>query len=117
MKLVRVAAVLLVLALTGPSVGTVVCDWTCAAQHAQSSSQGSCHQSERSGAALESAHRCHELAGASESILTATPQGEFRAIVVADAPGEARVSTLVLSVLRTSVRPNAPPPPLIPLRI
>lgn len=117
---VRGVAVLLVLTLTGPSVGALLCDWTCATQHVQASSRGGCHEQTppvTTPAALETAHRCHDLAAPAESILTSTPNVEIRAIVVADVPGDVRASTRALSVIRSSSSPHAPPSPLIPLRI
>lgn len=112
-------AVVLVLTLTGPSVGALVCDWTCAAQHAQASSRGGCHEETQPGtsAALETAHQCHDLTAPAESILTSNPHVELRAIVAADVAGDVRTSTLALSVLRSPGSPHAPPSPLIPLRI
>ena len=119
MAAVRVAALVLVVALTGPSVGALVCDWACASRHEQSSSSG-CHEHSGSGleAALASVHRCHELAATAESILTNVPQLETRTVVaVVTLFSESRIPAVLLHTVRSSARSHAPPPPLIPLRV
>ena len=115
---VRVAALLLVCALLGPSAGSLVCDWACAAKHDRASSDCHEHGGSGTGTLIESAHQCHDLVAATDSILTGICKAELRALAVAAALSDSlRPSALPLSTFQSSGPSHAPPPLLISLRI
>ena len=108
MASVRITAVLLVVALWGPSAGALICELACGAKHEQASSD--CHQSSESGstAAIAATDPCHELAATRESILTIASQGDTRAVLVSvELPGHTRSSSLPLNVVSSSGSPHA----------
>jgi len=119
MERVRFASLLLVLSLLGPSVGSLVCDWACAANHTQSSPGSSCHDHGKSGssATVGAAHRCHDLAAAVE-FLASAPQLDLKMIAMAVVlPGSGAALTLVRSTDRPFSSTRAPSPPLISRRV
>jgi hypothetical protein len=115
MAAVRTAALLLILAMMGPSVGALVCDWTCATKHERTSAGCHEHAGSESPTAIASVDVCHERVAALESVTTAQ-QTEQRAVLLSSAvPVDTRSSSLP-SVIRSGSS-NAPPLLLIPLRI
>ena len=119
MSSVRVVALLLVIATTGPSAGALICDWACAAKHEQASSSD-CHGQDGPGSAAEIAaiDSCHELTAALEGAFAGVFQVELRALSESvAAPADTSVSSPLLIVARSSGRSHAPPPQLLPLRI
>lgn len=121
MPAVRVIVLLLVVTLTGPSIGSVLCDWTCAAKHQQPVASNSCHghADPLSTPAVAPGHQCHDLASPPESILTDGRQAG------ASSPAIVGSSTVVISIesaargigTSRSVAHAPPLPPLTPLRI
>jgi hypothetical protein len=72
---VRLVAILLAVTLTGPSVASLVCDWSCAAEHRDTQqAAGGCHESGEPAttAVFAAGHECHELTASEASILTRT---------------------------------------------
>jgi len=117
---VRVASLLLVFSLLGPSVGALVCDWACAANHTQSSAGTGCHEhgTKESSATVSAAHRCHDLAASVESILTSALQLDLKMIAMPVAlPGSGAALTFARSRDRSLTSTRAPSPPLISLRL
>ena len=119
MRGVRVVALLLVIALTGPSAGALICDWACATKHERASSTD-CHGQDGVGssAAIAPIDSCHELTAAVEGVFAGIFQAELRALAESAAtPADTAVSSPLLIVARSSGPPHAPPPLLLPLRI
>ena len=84
----RIIVAVLTLALTGPSVGALVCDWACAAKHQRSEASGTCHQHSTPGSTstLAAGHLCHDLTWAPASILTDGRHSNVTPAVIAEAP-------------------------------
>jgi len=117
---VRGAALVLVITLVGPSVGSLVCDWLCVASHEPSTSTESCHESATDGslATLEAENPCHDRTFSTASILTSPAHVELRALpAAAPLSDDVRASALVPNAARRSGAAHAPPPPPTPLRI
>jgi len=117
---VRVASLLLVFSLLAPSVGSLVCDWACAANHMESAPGSPCddHGTKDSSATVGAAHRCHDLAAPVESILASAPQLDLKMTVMAVLlPGRGVALTLVRSTDRSFSITHAPSPPLISRRV
>lgn len=116
----RLLAMILIVTLTGPSVGALVCEWTCAAKHeATAAAESRCHDEPGSSQtpAFAAGHECHELPTLTASIVTGAPQ-------VVDAPPTIAAAALATVVRQASVvtrrpdRSHAPPPTkIVPLRI
>ena len=116
----RLLALILAVTLTGPSVGALVCDWTCAPQHAAAATAGStCHDDPGPSQtpAFAAGHECHELPTLTPSILTSGPQ-------VVDTPLTAETAAHATAMVQASFvtrrpdRSHAPPPThIVPLRI
>lgn len=116
---VRVASLLLVFSLLGPSVGSLVCDWACAADHTQSSPESICHEhGTQYSPAITAAHHCHDPATPVELGLNGAPQLDLKMAAIAVVlPGGGAARTLVRSSDRPSNITHAPSPPLISLRV
>lgn len=117
----RLIALLLTIALAGPSVGALVCDWTCAIAHqAAAATETNCHDTPGAAqtAMFAPAHACHDLPVPDASVLTcATPLADALA-AVDTATHELRVLQLSSFSTRRPDRSHAPPPAqLVPLRI
>lgn len=119
MLIVRVLALLLAVTLTGPSVGALICDWACAAQHPQAATATTCHDHGAPPATrtFASGHWCHELTTPPESILTQAPQVPIM-VAVSDllVTGPDRSAGDDAADIHLHA-PPAPPPLLTPLRI
>ena len=116
----RLIAVVLTVALAGPSIGSLVCDWTCAAKHRRTEASGSCHQHRTPGPTprVAAGHLCHELTSAPTSILTDARQAGVSAPAIVEVPLPLSVESAGDATHRTREIAHAPPPPLItPLRI
>jgi hypothetical protein len=118
---VRLLAILLTVALTGPSVGALVCELACAAEHARVPAAGSCHEhgTPASSAALAPAHVCHDVSEPQPSIAAGSPQLDPRLVADVASPLGTFTSTLRSPVVTAPhVATHAPPPtPSNPLRI
>jgi len=117
----RSLALLLAIAVAGPSVASLVCDWACAGGHkVVSEYQGSCHQggTDASTPTMARQDKCHDLTTPTVSILANTPQ-VFGAVALADTPPTMDLSAGPRD--RTTDLfydlPHSPPQLLIPLRI
>ena len=120
--MIRVAALLVALAITAPSVAAVVCEVTCASeQSAPPAETGTCHGHEEQAPeqpTLEAGHDCHDIADpASLSVpVTKTVVAVPAAMPVVDAAPNDRA--LLAARARTSpATDHGPPIQLIPLRI
>jgi len=116
----RLLALLLAVTVTGPSVGALVCDWTCAPTHpATVTAASSCHDEPGPAPtpAFAAGHDCHELPTLTPSILTYGSQvvdTPLTAETAVHATGMAQASL----VTRRPDRSHAPPPTqVVPLRI
>jgi len=118
---VRFLAVLLSVALTGPSVGALVCELACAAAHQQTPGAGGCHEQDATGSSISVAagHVCHDVSPPGLSIVAGSAEGDSRIAADAESP-----SLIALPAAQTRVATpprvasHAPPSALsIPLRI
>ena len=119
MSSVRVVALLLVIATTGPSAGALICDWACATTHEQASSSD-CHGQDGPGssAAIAAIDPCHELAAVVEGVFSGVSQAEPRVLAESAATlPDPVVSSPLLIAVRSSGPPHTPPPLRLPLRI
>ena len=125
-QVLRTIALLTVLALTAPSVGALVCDVACAAQHrgtAPASQDASCHDHASPTPevpSLSAWHVCHEMGVVPASIVrdAATPLATAPAIVVAIFDSAVQDSARRhIVVTRARLTGHAPPPLILPLRI
>ena len=69
----RIVALLLTFAIAGPSVGALICDWTCAAAHqAAAAAETNCHDAPgpTQTATFAAGHACHELPASAACIVT-----------------------------------------------
>jgi hypothetical protein len=112
---VRLIVLLLIVALSGPSTGSLLCDWACAAKHQRTKASGSCHEhrSPASSSTVAAGHRCHDLASGPASILTDTRQAEFSAPAIVEAPLVTSAESVDHVTHRTRDVAHAPPPSLI----
>jgi len=118
--IVRIVALLLTLALAGPSVGALVCDWTCATAHqAAAASESNCHDTPGPAqtATFAAGHACHALPVPATCIVTcAAPLDDVAVTVETAIHGGAVVQARFAA--RRPDRAHAPPPTqLVPLRI
>jgi len=110
----------LTVALAGPSIASLVCDWTCAAKHQRTDADVSCHQHSTPGTTptIAGGHRCHDLTSAPASILSDARQPGLSASAIVEAPLTLFVESAGEVTHRDVDVAHAPPPPLIrPLRI
>lgn len=117
---VRAIALLLTFAIAGPSVGALICDWTCATAHeAAAAAETNCHDAPgpTQTATFAAGHACHELPASAACIVTCATSLDDAAVNVDTAvPGSAIGQTVF--VTRRPDRAHAPPPTqLVPLRI
>jgi hypothetical protein len=116
----RLLAVLLVMTLTGPSVGALVCELACATEHARVPAAGSCHEQGAPGssATLAPPHVCHDLI-APEPSIAAGPQINPRVVAEMASPLIASAAAVLSHIVAAPhVATHAPPPKLnSPLRI
>ena len=115
----RLLAALLVMTLTGPSVGAVVCELACATEHARVPAAGSCHEQGTPGssATLAPVHVCHDLI-APEPSIAAGPQINPRVVAEMASPLIASAAAVLSHIAAPHVATHAPPPKLnSPLRI
>jgi hypothetical protein len=112
---VRLITVLLAVTLTGPSVGSLVCDWACAAKHQRTEANGSCHQHSMPGTTptVAAGHSCHTLTSAPASILTDARQAGFSAPAIVEVPLTVSIQSAGDAPHRTRDVAHAPPPPLM----
>lgn len=112
MPTVRLTVLLLIVALTGPSIGSLLCDWTCAAKHQRTEAGGACHQhlAQESTSTVAAAHPCHGLTSAPLSILTDARQAGLSAPVVVAAPLVIAVESADRVTHRSHDLSYAPPP-------
>ena len=118
--IVRIVALLLTFALAGPSVGALICDWTCASAHqAAAAAETDCHDSPGPAqtATFAAGHACHELPAPAACVVTCTTSLDDAAVTVdTAAPGRGVVQASF--VIRRPDRAHAPPPThIVPLRI
>jgi len=118
---VRLLAILLTVALTGPSVGALVCELACAAEHVRVPAAGSCHDygTPTSSATLAPAHVCHDVGAPQPSIAAGSPQLDPRVAADVASPLMTFTSTVRSHVATAPhVATHAPPPKSsTPLRI
>jgi len=117
---VSAVALLLTFALAGPSVGALVCDWTCATEHqAAAAAESNCHDAPGPAqtATFGAGHGCHELPAPAVCIVTGVAQFVDAAVVVQTSAYE--IAMMHAShVPRRPDRSHAPPPTqTVPLRI
>ena len=116
----QLTALLLITALAGPSVGALVCDWTCATEHqAAAATASNCHDSPGPAqrATFGAGHSCHELPAPAASIVTCATQ-VADAAVTAETLAHAMILSQASFVTRRPDRSHAPPPThIVPLRI
>src|SRR5688500_1089682 len=123
-SVMRVIALLTVLALTAPSVGALVCDIACAAQHQSVATPAgsSCHDHDApqsDSPVLSASHDCHDIEFAPAStVREASYQVAVAVIILPDFDDAAGASIARDNVpLRTRHTDHAPPLPALPLRI
>jgi hypothetical protein len=118
---VRFVALLLTLALTGPSVGALACDWACATAHqAPNASETNCHDAPGPAptAAFSAGHACHKLPLPAASIVTCATQCVDTPTTVETVAHDIAVRQATSSLTRRPDRAHAPPPTqIVPLRI
>ena len=120
----RAFTVLLVIALTGPSVGSLVCDWTCTAKHVRAPAAHGCHgddDASEPGPAWAAGHQCHELGTPALSILSSAQHTPGLAGMPQAVSSDSRANPLDAQGASTWIGPpglsHAPPALLIPLRV
>ena len=116
----RLLGLLLIVTLTGPSVGALVCDWTCAATHrAAAAAESNCHDAPGPAqtSTFAARHACHELpTPAASRVAGATQAVDAPANVETAAHETATVHASF--VTRVPDRSHAPPPThIVPLRV
>jgi hypothetical protein len=120
----RFTTLLLIVTLTGPSVGALVCDWTCAAAHGaaagtESRTESNCHDTPgpAPAATFSVGHACHELPTPLASVVTCAAQAVDVAVTAEHATPETIMGCASLMTRRLD-RSHAPPPAhIVPLRI
>jgi hypothetical protein len=112
---VRFIAALLTIALAGPSIGSLVCDWTCAAKHQRAETSGGCHQRGTPGSApgVAAGHLCHGVTAALASIATDARQPGISAPVPVEKPLTRSVDSAGDVPPRIPDAVQAPPPLLL----
>jgi hypothetical protein len=119
---VRFLAILLVVALTGPSAGALVCEFACAAEHSRVPAAGSCHEHDgpASTTTMAAGHECHDVTSPEPSTMAVgAPQVDLRAVAEAGASlamEDVAAHATVVSPPRASTHTSPPSPP-VPLRI
>lgn len=117
---VRLVALLLTLAIAGPSVGALICDWACAAAHeAAAAAETNCHDAPgpTQTATFAAGHACHELPASTACIVTCATSLDDAAVNIDTAVPGGAIGQPVF-VTRRPDRAHAPPPTqLVPLRI
>src|SRR5829696_8962384 len=106
--------------MSGPSVASLLCEWTCAAKHLRTEAAGSCHQhgSPQSTSTVAAGHPCHDLASAPNSILADARPSGVAAQAIAESPFALPVESPVRGTHRALDVFHAPPPhPPLTLRI
>jgi hypothetical protein len=121
----RTIALLTLLVVTAPSVGALVCDVVCAAQHEASTTpaSGSCHDhgtSQPDSPAVSALHVCHEVGTVQASIVR--DSGLHAAVAPAIIGGDVDIAVDPAAgrdIVATQARltGHAPPSPALPLRI
>ena len=111
----RFIVAILTVALAGPSVGSLVCDWTCAAKHQRTEAAGSCHQhsTHATTSTVAAGHLCHDLTFAPASILSEARLVGLSAPAIVEAPFTLSVESAGFRTHRTPDIAHAPPPILI----
>jgi hypothetical protein len=117
---VRLIAAVLTVALAGPSIGSLLCDWACAATHQRTEANDGCHQHRTPGTTPDVAagHLCHDLTSGPASILAGARQPGFSAPAIVEVPLTFSVESAgdathqARDVFHSPLRP-----PLLPLRI
>ena len=106
----------LTVALAGPFIGSVLCDWTCAATHQQPVTSISCHGhgDPQSTPAIGAGHQCHDLASQPDSILTVARQAGAEAPAIVESIAAALSAESAARGVDIS-RGVAHAPPLSPL--
>ena len=117
---VRAIALLLTFAIAGPSVGALICDWTCATAHeAAAAVETNCHDAPgpTQTATFAAGHACHDLPASAACIVTFASSFDDAAVNVDMAVPGGGIGQAVF-VTRRPDRAHAPPPTqLVPLRI
>ena len=120
MVTVRSVALLLTLTIAGPSVGALLCDWTCATAHeAAAAAATNCHDAPgpTQTATFAPGHACHELPAVAACIVTCASSLDDAAVTV-DTAVHGRSNVEASFATRRPDRAHAPPPTqLVPLRI
>jgi hypothetical protein len=120
---IRAAALLLLMALTAPSIAVVVCEWSCAGEHAPvtTDAPGGCHEHGMPAdvPSVSSGHSCHEFAGVPATVLTSVrsvdgPPAEMQSPESALASGN---TPRALFDVASVSRPPGPVQLILPLRI
>ncbi|HVG72014.1 MAG TPA: hypothetical protein VM819_13950 [Vicinamibacterales bacterium] len=116
----RLVTLLLTVTLIGPSVGALVCDWTCATVHqATAAPESNCHDTPGPAqtATFAAGHACHGLPALAAGIMTCVPPLADTA-VAARTPAYGTAMVRAALVTRRPDRSHAPPPThIVPLRI
>jgi len=118
---VRLIALMVTVTLSGPAVGSLLCDFVCMAKHQTSpAAVGRCHEpgSRTAVPAFVDGHRCHDLAASTASVLTTAPQVELGGWAIVDTlTHETSDQTRDPAAARPPGLTHAPPALLRPLRI
>ena len=120
MVTVRFIAVILAVTLTGPSVASVLCDWTCAAKHQVASAEGGCHKRDSSAPvpAVAAGHVCHDLLSPEASVLTPAPYVEVLTPSLTELlPADSLATISTRTVATSPDTSHDPPRSSVPLRI
>jgi hypothetical protein len=120
MVTVRSVALLLTLTIAGPSVGALLCDWTCATAHqAAAAAETNCHDAPgpTQTATFAAGHACHELPAVAACIVTCASSLDDAAVML-DPAVHGRGIVKASFATRRPDRAHAPPPAhIVPLRI
>ena len=110
---VRFVALVLAVALTGPSVGAVVCEIACAAEHSPAPVASSCHDTAGPASlpTVAAGHACHDVTTPELSIAAAASQSDTRIAAEAVTPviGLRAPSPERTAAPPLHARPHAPP--------
>jgi hypothetical protein len=116
----RLAACLLVMSLTGPSLLTLACEWTCAAHHQAAVPDASeCHEhhQEDGAPAFAAVDVCHDVIGGEVMLRPAPPDDLEPAILRSSLPIQFLPPRVPASVVTARLRPPATSGVTPPLRI
>jgi hypothetical protein len=117
----RLAACLLVMSLTGPSLLTLACEWTCAAHHqaAAPADASECHEHHQEGGApaFAALKVCHDLLGGEVMLRPMLPDDVEPAILRSSVLVPFEPPRLPAAIATARLRPPATSGVTPPLRI